>query len=364
MRIGLIAPPFVPVPPVRYGGTEQVIDDLARGLSRLGHAVRLFTVGESTCPVERSWLFEKAVPAMGMTVPECAQALRAYDVLTQDGVDVIHDHTTAGGLVAASLPCLPPVVATNHGPFTDVTRLLWSKVAEWACVVAISHAQRATAGDVPVAAVIQHGVDLTRYTYGPGDGGYLAFVGRMSAEKGVHRAIRVSRRCGKRLVIVTKMRSEDEQRYFEAEVRPLLDDDVELRAELAGPERIEVVRHAEAVLNPIGWNEPFGLVMAESLACGTPVLAFPAGAAPEIVDDGITGFLCADEDELVAAVGRLGSLERRACRRAVQARFSLERMTRDHERLYRSLVVRPTPAPVSVSLPAPRRRRGERSSAS
>ena len=336
MRIGLIAPPWVPVPPVRYGGTEQVVDDLARGLTRLGHDVRLFTVGESTCPVSRDWYFEKAVDAIGTTVAESAHVLSAYQALGD--VDVIHDHTILGPLVAGRLPDLPPVVTTNHGPFTADARVIFQQTARTAAVVAISQSQRASAPEVSVAAVILHGIDLDAHAYGDGDGDYLLFVGRMSPDKGVHRAIRVARRAGRRLVVISKMREPEECRYYEQVVRPLLGEDVELLEGPSAPDRIAMLRAATAVLNPICWPEPFGLVMAESLACGTPVLAFPNGAAPEIVDDGTTGYLCADESDMVSALSRVGSIDRRACRAAAEQRFGMMRMATDHERLYERLV--------------------------
>lgn len=336
MRIGLIAPPWAPVPPGGYGGTEQVVNDLALGLSRLGHEVRLFSVGESTCVVPRNWYYQTAVAQIGTTVPESAHVLAAYNDLRD--VDVIHDHTFLGPLVAGGLPDLPPIVATNHGSFTAEARLVYQEAAKNAALVAISRSQRDSAPDVPITAVIPHGIDLQAHAFGDGDGGYLVFVGRMSPDKGVHIAVRVARRSGCRLLVVSKMREPEEHDYFEREVRPLLAGNVELLHELAAPERIKVLRSATALLNPICWPEPFGLVMAEALACGTPVLAFPNGAAPEIVDDGKTGFLCSDESDMVDALTRVGSLFRRDCRAAAEQRFDLMRMAADHESLYLSLL--------------------------
>ena len=336
MRIGLIAPPWVPVPPVRYGGTEQVVHDLACELTALGHEVRLFTVGESTCPVRREWYFDTPAEPLGNTVAESAHVLAAYKALA-DG-DVIHDHTILGPLIAGRLPGLPPIVATNHGPFTAETRAIYRESARNAAVVAISQSQRSAAPEVPVAAVIHHGIDLQRYSYGEGDGDYLLFVGRMSPDKGLHRAIEVARRAGRRLVVISKMREPEEHAYYEQAVVPLLGADVELLDEISFDERIAVMRRATAVLNPISWPEPFGLVMAEALACGTPVLAFPNGAAAEIVDDGKTGYLCPDESGMVSALSHIGAIDRRRCREAAEQRFDRARMAADHERLYKALV--------------------------
>lgn len=332
MRVGLLAPPWIPVPPPRYGGTEQVLDALARGLAALGHDVLLFTVGDSTCPVPRRWLFEHPPEDPGTSAEDAAHALAGYAALR--GVDVIHDHTVVGPLTAAAAAARAPVVATCHGELTPPLRRVYADIAARASVVAISADQRATAPEVPVRAVIPHGVDLDRHPVGPGGGGYLLFVGRMSPSKGVETAVRVARAAGRPLRIVTKMREAQEHRYFERRVRPLLGRDAEVLGEVALADRVALLRHADALLNPIVWHEPFGLVMPEALACGTPVLAFPHGAAPEIVDDGRTGFLCRDEADMVEAVGRLGRIERATCRAVAEARFSLQRMARDYAALY------------------------------
>ena len=339
MRIGIIAPPWLPVPPAAYGGTEQVIDNLARGLQEQGHDVRLFTVGDSTCPVPREYLYPAGPEPMGDGVAEAAHVLAAYEAFA--GADIIHDHTMLGPLLAGHRGIArPPVVTTNHGPFTARTRRLFADIARHTPIVAISHAHARTAG-VPIAAVIHHGIDLRVHRPGPGDGGYLLFVGRMCADKGVHRAVRVASRAGQRLAIVAKMREPGERAYFQAQVRPLLGPGDDLSAEVSLAAKMALMRHATALLNPITWAEPFGLVMAEALAAGTPVLAFPHGAAPEIVDDGQTGYLCHSEQDMTAAVGRVPRIRRGDCRAAAEQRFSAGRMVADYERLYRRIMLRP-----------------------
>jgi glycosyltransferase involved in cell wall biosynthesis len=336
MRIGLIAPPWLPVPPPRYGGTEAVIDNLARGLRDLGHDVVLFTVGESTCPVPRRHLYEQAPSRIGDSAHEAAHVLAAYQAFRD--VDIVHDHTILGPLIAAGLDDrIPPIAVTHHGPFDAPARRIFGRVSRHASVVAISHAHARSAGNVPIAAVIHHGLDLDVYRPGPGDGGYLLFMGRMSPDKGVHRAVRIAREADQPLVIVAKMREPEEIAYYRSVVRPLMPAGAEPPREEPRQQRIELLRAATGLLNPINWPEPFGLVMAESLATATPVVATPYGAAPEIVDSGSTGFLATDDTHLVADVGRLGSIDRRRCRRAAERRFSLARMARDYERLYRRI---------------------------
>jgi glycosyltransferase involved in cell wall biosynthesis len=215
---------------------------------------------------------------------------------------------------------------------------IFRAAARHAAVVAISAHQARTAHGVPITAVIHHGVDIDTYRPGPGDGGYLLFLGRMCPDKGVHHAVRVAHRARRRLVMACKMREPEEINYFQREIRPLLGPRDELIIEPGQPERLDLLRHAEALLNPICWPEPFGLVMPEALACGTPVLAYPNGAAPEIVEHGRTGYLCPDEDAMLTALRRVPTLDRAHCRTAAERHFSLQRMSRDHERLYRRLI--------------------------
>jgi glycosyltransferase involved in cell wall biosynthesis len=340
MRIGLIAPPWIPVPPPAYGGTEEVIDNLARGLTALGHDVRLFTVGESTCPVPRQWLYRSPAEPMGDRFREAAHVLAAYQALAD--ADIIHDHTDLGPVLAGRRGISrPPVVTTIHGPVTPRNRRALAEAARHASIVAISRAHARSFGDIPVAAVIHHGIDLDVYAPGPGTGGYLLFTGRMSADKGVHHAVRVARRAGWPLVITAKMREPAERAYFDQQVRPLLGPGVDVLAEQPLAARVDLMRCAAALLNPITWPEPFGLVMAEALAAATPVLAFPNGAAPEIIDHGRTGYLCRDEDDMTAAAAHIGEIDRPQCRAAAERRFSLARMAADYDRLYRAVLERP-----------------------
>jgi glycosyltransferase involved in cell wall biosynthesis len=341
MRIGLIAPPWIPVPPPGYGGTEEVIDNLARGLTARGHDVRLFTVGESTCPVPRQWLYRSPAEPMGARLKEAAHVLAAYEALAGD-VDIIHDHTDVGPVLAGRRRIArPPVVTTIHGQVTAQDRRRLAEIARHASVVAISRAHARSFGPIPVAAVIHHGIDLDIHKPGPGTGGYLLFVGRMSRDKGVHRAVRVARRAGWPLVITAKIRESGERAYFDQQVRPLLGPDDDMLAEQPLTVRVDLMGHAAALLNPITWPEPFGLVMAEALAAATPVLTFPDGAAPEIIDHGRTGYLCRDEDEMTAAVAHVHQISRRQCRAAAEQRFSLARMAADYERLYRAILEHP-----------------------
>jgi glycosyltransferase involved in cell wall biosynthesis len=340
MRIGLIAPPWTPIPPLLYGGIELVVDQLARGLDEAGHEVLLFATGDSTCPVPRKWVLEEAEgQRIGMAVPEIRHVLHAYESVR--GCDVVHDHTLMGPFHAERFPDLP-VATTIHGPFNDELSDIYRSIGDRVPIVAISHAQRRSAAEIPVARVIHHGVEATQFPVGDGKGDehgpYLLFLGRMADDKGAHRAVAVARKAGLRVKLAGKMREPPEVSYFREQVEPLLGPEAEYLGEVSHEQKLELLGGAAALLFPIRWNEPFGMVMLEAMACGTPVLAFPEGAAPEVVDDGLTGFLCEDEAAMVMAVGRLEELDRKACRRAVEGYFSTNRMVAEHVDLFESLV--------------------------
>lgn len=338
LRIGLIAPPCVAVPPPEYGGSELVVDHLARGLTASGHDVTLFTTGDSTCPVRRRWTHPAAVGTTGTTIEELRHVESAYDELR--ACDVIHDHSLLGPLWAVGNDVPVPVVTTVHGEFTPDLANYYRAVSRKVAIIAISHHQRSTAPDVPVDAVIHHGIDVHRIGLGAGDGGYVLFLGRMSPNKGVHRAIRIARSAGKRLLIAAKMWEPDEHRYYVEEIEPQLGTDVEYLGQVGGAAKEQLIGGAEALVNPIRWNEPFGLVMIEALAAGTPVLAFAEGAAPEIVDHGRTGFVCRDEADMVAHLAHITDIDRADCRASALHRFSTGRMVAEHLDLYRDLAAR------------------------
>jgi glycosyltransferase involved in cell wall biosynthesis len=293
----------------------------------------LFSTADSTCPVPRSWAGPSVAPQqIGDVVAELQQVLTGYEALA--GCDVVHDHTLCGPLLAAQAGMRSPaVVTTAHGPMDGELAPMYRALAGRVPVIAISHAQAAQA-PLPVAAVIHHGVELDRYPMGDGSGGYLAFLGRMCPQKGPHRAIEIARRAGLPLRIAAKIREPLERAYFDAAVAPLLGGDVDYVGELGWDDKVALLRDAIALVNPIAWPEPFGLVMVEALACGTPVLALAAGAAPEIVRDGRTGFLAAAVEQLAVRAGELARLDRRLCRSSVEAHFSAESMIREHIRFY------------------------------
>jgi glycosyltransferase involved in cell wall biosynthesis len=339
MRVAVIAPPWLPVPPPAYGGTELVLDGLCRALAAAGHDVLLFASGDSTCPVERAWAFAVA-PGTDHIHPESEllHVLAAYEKVVEWGADVVHDHTLVGPLYASTHHPTLPVVTTNHGPFKGELELVYARVAGTVPIIAISEHHASTAGAIPVETVIHHGIDLDGYSVGRGTGGYALFLGRMNPDKGIDTAIKVARHAGVPLRIAAKMREPEEFEYYRAVVEPLLGDEVDNVGEVGGDDKLALLGEAVCLLNPITWAEPFGMVMIEALATGTPVVATPHGAAPEIVDDGVTGFLRRDVESLSAALAASATLDRAACRRAAEARFSMARMAADHLAFYERIV--------------------------
>ncbi len=344
LRIAEIAPPWLPVPPPGYGGTELMIDALCRGLTRAGHEVTLFTTGRSTCPVHKHWLFDQLDPRrMGAAVEEFHQAFAAYDVLTDtpDGdVDVVHDHTLAGIFFGPSRVRVP-IVATVHGPFDSLLGQLYPRVVGDVSFVAISHDQASrTPTGVCVDRVIHHGIEYDRYPFAASTDADLLCLGRMSPDKGIDAAIRIARTAGRPLRIAAKMREPGEIDYFKAVVEPQLDADVSYIGEVDFETKVELLSSSAALLNPIRWPEPFGLVMIEAMACGTPVIGGAWGAAPEIVEDGVTGFLGNDDATLAEGLRRLDEIDRTTCRQAVIDRFSSDRMAADYVAMFTDLLDR------------------------
>jgi len=333
VRIAIIAPPWVPVPPPAYGGTEIVLDSLARGLQGAGHDALLYATGDSTCPVPTKWVLPEAAGTVATgSATELRHVINAYDTILDWHVDVVHDHTLVGPVYAGRFDL--SVLTTNHAPFTGELGDYYRAIASRVPIIAISHHQASTARATRIAAVIHHGVDVDSFPLGDGAGGYALFLGRMSADKGVTTAIRVARAAGVPLTVAAKRREPAEQDYFETEVVPLLGVDVDYVGEVGRRDKLDLLAGASCLLNPIAWPEPFGMVMVEALACGTPVVATPCGSVPELIDHGVTGFVCSTETGLADALRHLHDLDRIRCRNAAAERFSAQRMVAEHIDVY------------------------------
>jgi glycosyltransferase involved in cell wall biosynthesis len=341
LRIAQVAPLYERVPPVRYGGTERVVAFLADELVRRGHEVTVFASGDSST---RAKLIAPTPTALRLD-PEATDSLSPHvielaQVFQRSGdFDVIHCHVDYlafpfGRFVET------PTLHTLHGrldlPFLAPIFRYFRDVA----VVSISDAQRAPLQHLDVAwtGTVYHGLPLEKYPFSAGGGRYLAFLGRICPEKGADVAIEVAKRAGLPLKIAAKVDAVD-RAYFEQTIRPLLDHPlIEFIGEIVDEDKVRFLGDALAVLFPIDWPEPFGLVMIESLACGTPVIARERGSVPEILVHGRTGFVADTLDELVNAVKRIDIIDRAACRRHVETRFAATRMGDDYEEIYRRLL--------------------------
>jgi glycosyltransferase involved in cell wall biosynthesis len=348
VRIAQVAPPFETVPPARYGGTERVVATLTEELVRRGHEVTLFASGDSTTSA-------RLVPTVDQALwrhPDFHDfgpfwAITLGQLLTQaHRFDLVHNHLDYIAFPLAR--CLPgPVVTTLHGRL-DLPELqpLYDEFRE-VPLVSISDAQRQPLPQANWVGTVYHGIDLEQFTFQPHPGSYLAFLGRISEDKGLDTAIRVAQRAGLPLKIAAReplgiegdANTDADRIHYEQVIQPLLNGPgVAFIGEVDGTEKDQFLGGAAALLFPIRWPEPFGLVMAEALACGTPVLALDCGSVPEVVEDGRTGFVCQSEAELVAAVGHIGELDRFACRAEAERRFSAARMAATYEHLYARLL--------------------------
>ena len=355
MRIAQIAPLYESVPPQLYGGTERVVSYLTEELVAQGHKVTLFASGDS----RTTGRLVTTIPRALRLDPEAHDHLAHHLVMLEEvfrraaDFDVLHFHVDYLHYPMSRRAGLPQLT-TLHGRL-DVPglRALYREYHDMP-VVSISDAQRAPIPAASWLGTVQHGLPLGLHAFSPTGGDYLAFLGRISPEKRVDRAIEIARRAGRRIRIAAKVDAAD-QEYFAREVRPLLEEPfVEFLGEIDEREKTEFLGEACALLFPIDWREPFGLVMIEALACGTPVIAWREGSVEEVLEDGVTGFIVDDVEDAVSAVHRLDQLSRRRCRAVFEHRFSARRMARDYLALYERLIALPELPPVFP------RRQGER----
>ena len=339
MRIAQVAPLIESVPPAAYGGTERVVSNLTEELVRQGHEVTLFASGDSKtsarlvpCTPRALRLDEDVVDPFAHMVVELEQV-----AAQADRFDVIHWHLDYFHFPMSRRLGVPQL-STLHGRL-DIPDLqpVYDEFRDMP-LVSISDDQRLPLPQGNFIGTVHHGLPVDEFEPSYEAGEYLAFLGRISPEKRADRAIEVARRVGMSLRIGAKVDTAD-QAYFEENIEPLLGHDhVEWVGEVAGKDKENLLRHAAALVFPIDWAEPFGLVMIEAMACGTPVIAYGSGSVPEVVDHGVSGFIVDSIDESVAAVERLGELDRRAVRAQFEERFTVERMTREYVELYRGLL--------------------------
>jgi glycosyltransferase involved in cell wall biosynthesis len=339
MKIAQIAPLFESVPPRLYGGTERVVSWLTEKLVELGHDVTLFASGDS---VTTARLFPACRKALRLSAdcvdPVVHHVLMMEEVFSRAGdFDLIHSHVDYLHFPLSRRE-QTPCVTTLHGRLDLPDLVPLYKSFRDMPLVSISDAQREPLPWANWQGTVPHGLPPKSLAFCEGPGKYLAFLGRISPEKGVDQAIEIAIRSGLPLKIAAKVDRADED-YFENKIRSLLDHPlIEFIGEIGYSEKNDFLGEATALLFPINWPEPFGLVMIEALACGTPVIAYPAGSVPEIVRDGVNGFRVNDINSAVVAVGRISELDRLECRHHFELHFTDERMALDYVNIYRRLV--------------------------
>jgi glycosyltransferase involved in cell wall biosynthesis len=337
LRIAVVSSPWFDVPPDGYGGIERVCFHLVEGLIDRGHHVTLIANGADRTRAR----YLPALPDLptglgGIEGPaqEVRYAAAVAQVLASVDVQIVHDHSLAGPLLGRGRAV--PTLVTAHGPTDGYIGDYYRRLG--LPIVASSDAQRRIAPDLTWVGTVPNALDVRDYPFRADKDDYLLFLGRLSPEKGVHVAVDAARAAGSRLVIAGKCAEPHEHRYFAEFVQPRLGADTEFVGEVADTRRTDLLARAQALLVPVQWEEPFGLVSIEALASGTPVVGLRRGAIPEIVDDGRTGWVCDDAAGMTAAIRRLDEIDPRDCRAAAERRYHTTVMAAAYERIYRRLV--------------------------
>jgi glycosyltransferase involved in cell wall biosynthesis len=339
MRIAQLAPVIERVPPKRYGGTERVVWALTEELVKRGHEVTLFASGDSVTSAKLESVYPRALrearlkDLYGMNYFTLLNIGIAYD--RQNDFDIIHDHLAPHSLPTANM-AQTPVIMTMHGPFTGDNRRLFQTLKRPG-IVSISKSQAYPAPEINHMGTVYNGLPLSHYPFSNTPEDYLLFVGRISMEKGVHLAIQVAQELDMRLIIAAKLESVD-QPYFKEHVEPWLTDRIQWIGEVDEEKRNELMSKALCFLHPVTWREPFGLTLIEAMACGCPVIAMNLGSIPEIIHNGVTGYVVEDVEGMVSAIESIGKIERQACRDHALTNFSAEKMADGYEEMYKKMI--------------------------
>ncbi len=334
MNIVIVAPPWFTMPPGAYGGIEWMCYWLIEGLSQRGHEVTLIGV-ESNQTSARHFIrsYSEAPSArLGEPFPEVAHAAVAGKAIASMEPDVVHDHTLAGPLLAFARPA--PTVITAHGPVDGEIGTYYRLLSSAVSIVAISDAQRAMAPDLAWLSTVYNAIPVEEYPFREDKEDFILWLGRMNPEKAPHIAIDVAREVGRPIVLAGKCNEPEEREYFRREIEPRLGPGVEWTGEAGTERKKDLLARASCFLFPVQWEEPFGIVMVEAMACGTPVVALRAGSVPEVVVDGVTGFICDEPSELAEAIGKSDAIDRHGCRDWVGRRFDVDAMVDGYEDAY------------------------------
>ncbi len=349
MKIALLAPFEETVPPKRYGGTELVVYNLAQELVRAGQDVTLFASADSETSAKLVACVDEAVRTSPYArKPKSRQAenlrglVKAISKIRVGDFDIVHNHFGWQALLFNEL-FKAPVVTTVHGTLAEPTDNYMYNLHKETAFVSISNSQRRHAPDLNYISTVYNGIQVDDFRFNDRPLDYLAFLGRIHPQKGPEQAIEIARRTGRQLIIGAKV-DPDEEQYFEQVIRPLIDGrQIRYLGEVTPEERVILLRNAYALVAPIQWDEPFGIVNIEALACGTPVITISRGSSPEIIVDGKTGFLCISIDEMIARIADIDTIKRIDCRRSVEKKFTAKGMANGYLKAYER-VLQPTNA--------------------
>jgi glycosyltransferase involved in cell wall biosynthesis len=334
LRVAMVSTPWFPLPPTGYGGIEAMCADLVDGLVERGHDVRVLSVGANGTSGRQVPVAPDPQPdRVGQTNPEVLHAARVARLLAGMDVDVVHDHSSAGPLQAALRPW--PTVVTAHGPVSGEIGAYYREIDDSVHLVAISGAQQAQASDLRWHGRVHNALRISAFPLARGRRAGVAFLGRIAADKGAHLAIDAARAAGESIVLAGPCMTSRDRDYFEAQVRPRLGEDARWVGELGFAAKVELLAGARCLLFPVQWEEPFGMVMVEAMACGTPVVALRRGSVPEVVEHGVTGYVLDDPQQLAAAVRAVERLRPQDCRSRARRLFDVGVMAAGYEDAYR-----------------------------
>jgi glycosyltransferase involved in cell wall biosynthesis len=333
LRIAFVNPPWLDVPPQAYGGIKLMAGDLIDALIDRGHDVILVGAGYNSTRARYLRTFEHTPSQrLGEPLPEILHAAWAGRYLEELDVDVIHDHTLPGPLAARGRKA--PTVVTAHGTVTGEIGTYYEKISPDVCLVAISNAQRRLGAEVTWGGTVHNAINVAEFTFQPEKDNYVLFLGRFSPEEGAHLAIDAAIEAGRPILLAGKLQEPLELAYFRAEIAPRLGEHARFVGEADMWTKQKLAGRAHCLIFPVCWDEPFGMVMIEAMACGTPVVALNCGSVPEVVADGVTGFILDDPADLPAAIRKAADLDPAACRSHVERNFDVTVMAAGYERVY------------------------------
>lgn len=347
MKIAMVLPPWFKIPPKGYGGIEVIVSLVADGLADKGHQVTLCTVASSSSKAHIFSVFDGEMKAYLDSPPSnflniaLTHTLASYLELAKGDYDIVHDHTWKEGLSCAAFTDTP-TVHTLHSPVDEENARFYRLFRGYPGIhfVTISNFQQHCLPGLNYAATIYNSIDLPRYPYSEEKEDFFFYMGRFNEEKAPHLACEAAEKLGKKLILAGKVHEEAERSYFDRYIKSHLSANIEYVGELGhwSEEKMRLFSRARGYLYPIQWDEPFGITMAEAMACGTPVVTFKRGAAPEVVAHGTTGFVIETMDEFIDAVKHINEISPRACRERVEKMFTVRRMVDSHERVYREIL--------------------------